>query len=43
MYNQIENYMTNVDEVMHLIEKYKHLFKAREGSKTFVNIVKNGK
>lgn len=35
MYNQIENYMTNVDEVMHLIEKYKHLFKAREGSKTF--------
>ena len=35
MFNQIENYMTNVDEVMLLIEKYDHLFKAREGSKTF--------
>ena len=35
MFNQIENYMTNVDEVMLLIEKYNHLFKAREGSKTF--------
>ena len=34
MFNQIENYMTNVDEVMLLIETYDHLFKAREGSKT---------
>ena len=35
MYNQIENYMTNVDEVMDLIQKYEHLFKVRDGAKTF--------
>ena len=35
MYNQIENYMTNVDEVMALIHKYEHLFTVRDGSKTF--------
>ena len=35
MYNQIENYMTNVDEVMDLIQKYEHLFNVRDGAKTF--------
>ena len=35
MYNQIENYMTNVDEVMDLIHKYEHLFKVRDGAKIF--------
>lgn len=35
MFNQIENYMSNVDEVMALIKKYDHLFKARAGAKTF--------
>lgn len=35
MYNQIENYMTNVDEVMDLIHKYQYLFKKRDGAKTF--------
>ena len=35
MYNQIENYMTNVDEVMDLIHKYEYLFENRDGAKTF--------
>ena len=35
MYNQVENFMTNVDEVMDLVHKYEHLFKARDKSKRF--------
>jgi hypothetical protein len=35
MYNIVENYMTNVDEVMALVKKYDHLFKARDGGNTF--------
>ena len=34
MFNQIENYMSNVDEVMALIKKYDHLFKAEEPGKS---------
>ena len=35
MYNQVENYMTNVNEVMDLVHKYEHLFKKRDGAKSF--------
>ena len=35
MYNQVENYMTNVNEVMDLVHKYEHLFKKRDGAKRF--------
>ena len=35
MYNQVENFMTNVDEVMDLIHKYEYLFGNRDGAKTF--------
>ena len=30
MFRQIENYMTNVDEVMTLVRKYDHLIKVRD-------------
>ena len=35
MYNIVENYMTNVDEVLSLVKKYDHLFKNRDQSNKF--------
>jgi len=35
MYNIVENYMTNVDEVLSLVKKYDHLFKNRDQANKF--------
>ena len=35
MYNIVENYMTNVDEVMALVKKYDHLFSRRDNGNAF--------
>ena len=35
MFNIVENYMTNVDEVMTLVKKYDHLFNNRDGGNAF--------